>query len=213
MSGKWIVVTGLDGTGKTTLKNRLIGFLKGRKKLVKDFKAPYDKYLLGLLDVSGDGLPWKDNYTDQLIFTLDNRILSNYVRNWRKEFDYLVSQRGFLDSYVHGEVRGYDYSQVDELLKTEELQKCDVMIHLNADPKVAFDRIKDDPDGDKFETLEYIEKQAIATKRAYEELVNKNPNLNAFFGTQNIYVDTTYITCEQTYKIVLKELFERGIIA
>ena len=96
MESKWIVVTGLDGSGKTTFKNRLVGDLKSNGHKTQNFKSPYDKHLLGLLDISGDGMPWKDNYSDQLIFMLDNRMLSYYVRDWRQNYEYLISQRGFM---------------------------------------------------------------------------------------------------------------------
>jgi len=210
--GLWIVITGLDGSGKTTLKSRLVGYLKEQGKLVKDFKSPYDKYLLGLLDVIGGGLPWQDNYTDQLLFTLDNRILSQRVKEWRSQFDVLVSQRGFLDSFVHGEVRGYNYQQVDDLQKTSEMEKCDVMIHLNASPEVAFSRISDDPDADKFETIEYITQQAVATKKAFDELQSGNPSLKAFEGTKNIYVDTTNLSLDETFDVVLEQLKKMFVI-
>lgn len=79
------------------------------------------------------------------------------------------------------------------------LERCDVMIHLNADPQVAFERIKDDPDADKFETIEYVKKQAEATKRAYEELKRENPALSAFKGIPNVYIDTTNLTTDETF--------------
>ena len=149
--GLWICVTGLDGTGKTTLKRNLVGHFKMQNLQVKDFKFPYDKHLLDLLNNTvGDGMPWQDNYSDQMLFALDNRILGTvHIRDWRKASDVLVSQRGYIDSFVHGECRGFSYEESDKLMRTYELERCDVMIHLNADPQVAFERIKDDPDADK----------------------------------------------------------------
>ena len=62
--GLWICVTGLDGTGKTTLKRNLVGHFKMQNLQVKDFKFPYDKHLLDLLNNTvGDGMPWQDNYS------------------------------------------------------------------------------------------------------------------------------------------------------
>lgn len=55
--GLWICVTGLDGTGKTTLKRNLVGHFKMQNLQVKDFKFPYDKHLLDLLNNTvGDGM-------------------------------------------------------------------------------------------------------------------------------------------------------------
>lgn len=213
MEGKWIVVTGLDGTGKTTFKNRLVGYLKSKGHKTQNFKSPYDKHLLGLLDVAGDGMPWRDNYSDQMIFMLDNRMLSYYVRDWKQSHDYLVSQRGFIDSFVHGVCRGFSYDETDRMMRTEELQKCDVMIHFNADPEVAFRRICDDPDADKFETLEYIEKQSESTKAVYDALVEgKEPAFQSFKGCINIYIDTTELSTDGTFDILLAKLRELNII-
>ena len=97
-------------------------------------------------------------------------------------------------------------------MRTYELERCDVMIHLNADPQVAFERIKDDPDADKFETIEYVKKQAEATKRAYEELQKGNPALSAFKGIPNVYIDTTNLTTYETFQIALGELKKLAII-
>ena len=211
--GLWIVITGLDGTGKTTLKKDLTWYFRGRELTTKDFKLPYDTHLLSLLDVIGGGLPYKDNYTDRMLFALDNRLVGTaYVPMWQKNYDILISQRGYFDSFVHGAVQGFSYESVEEINKTKDLAKCDVMIHLNADPEVAFNRIKDDPDADKFETLEYIRKQSYETKRGYEELLKGNKSLKSFETAENIFIDTTYLSTDETYEIALKELINRGII-
>lgn len=209
----WVEITGLDGTGKTTLKENLEKYIKGLGHSAHSFKFPYDKHLLGLLDVSGNGQPLQDNYTDTLIFALDNRILDYYIRDWKKQYKYLISQRGFIDSFVHGEVRGYSYEETDTILRTHELTKCDVMIHLNADPEIAFKRIQDDPDADKFETIDYIIEQAEATEKAYKELVKgDNENLKAFKGIPNIYINTSYLTCEETFQKAVEELEKLEIL-
>lgn len=212
--GLWIVITGLDGTGKTTLKRNLVGYFKEKNLTVKDFKFPYDKHLLDLLNNTvGDGRPWQDNYSDQMLFALDNRIVGTVkVRDWRTANDVLISQRGYIDSFVHGECRGFSYEEVDKIQRTWDLERCDVMIHLNAEAKTAFDRIKDDPDADKFETLEYIQYQARATRKAYDQLIGDNPALSAFKGIPNIYLDTTELSCEETFKKVLEELKRLSII-
>lgn len=212
--GLWICITGLDGTGKTTLKSNLVGYFRTNNLRVKDFKFPYDKHLLDLLNNTvGDGRPWQDNYTDQMLFTLDNRIVGTVkVRDWRKQNDVLVSQRGYIDSFVHGKCRGFDYKFTDDLMHTNELERCDVMVHLNADPMVAFNRIKEDPDADKYEIPEYIKRQAAETSEAYYELEKGNSALAAFKNIPNVYIDTTNLTTDETYTLVLAKLRELTLI-
>lgn len=206
--GLWIVITGLDGTGKTTLKNNLVGYFRSDNLRVKDFKFPYDKHLLDLLNNTvGDGRPWQDNYTDQMLFTLDNRIVGTVlIRDWRATNDVLVSQRGYIDSFVHGKCRGFTYEETDKLMRTNELERADVMVHLNADPMVAFNRIKEDPEADKYEIPEYIKKQAAETSEAYHELAKDNQYLSAFRNIPNVYIDTTNLTTDETFVRVLAEL-------
>ncbi|MBR3002133.1 MAG: hypothetical protein IKF38_00975 [Clostridia bacterium] len=212
--GLWIVITGLDGTGKTTLKNNLVGYFRSKNLKVKDWKFPYDKHLLDLLNnVIGGGRPWEDNYTDQLMFTFDNRVVGTVmVPEWRNSNDVLVSQRGYIDSFVHGRCRNFTYKQVDDLMRTSELARCDVMIHLNADPNVAFDRIKEDPDADKYEIPEYIKKQAIETALAYSELQAENPAFAAFRNIPNVFIDTTRMTTQETFERALQELKRLSLI-
>lgn len=206
----WIVVTGLDGSGKTTLVDNLEKHFTDLGLRVLRTRSPHDKYLVkDLLNVSGDGEPMKDRYTDRLIFALDNRILGTRIRQWERSGDYdlILSQRGFFDSFVHGAVQGYSYREISELNHVEDLPRCTVMIHLCADSTVAFSRISDDPDADKFETPAYMRKQEAETRRGYRELVNKNnSDLSVFRGVQNFFIDTTEMSTDETFELTKKRL-------
>lgn len=208
---KWIVVSGLDGSGKTTLVDNLEAWMRKEKELrVKRSRLPHDRYLVKeLLDVSNDA------YTDRLLFAVDNRIFAERFRSWQSsgEYDVVLTQRGFLDSFVHGAVQGYSYSWIAELNKVADLPKCDVIIHLVAEAETAYNRIKDDPDADKFEYLNYIRRQEIETRKAYVEVKRENPDLEHFRGCTNIYVDTTEMNTEEVFEIVKKRLLEAGVFS
>lgn len=209
MAAKWIVVSGLDGSGKTTLVKDLANYLEQNGKRVKTAHLPFDEHIVkDLLNVS------TNSYTDRILFACDNRIFAEHLRKWiaSNEYDYIITQRGFFDSFVHGAVQGYSYPFIAGLNQINDLPKCDAMIHLVASYKTAFERIKGDPDADKFEYLEYMQRQEIETRRGYEELKNMNPDLEAFFNAKNVYVDTTDFTTAQTFNLVLKRMEEIGII-
>ena len=202
---KWIVVTGLDGSGKTHLVHRLADYFQSKGLKVVTAHLPYDTHL------QKDILPiLTDRYSDRLLFALDNRIVAEKIRTWMSEYDVIISQRGWLDSYVHGACQDYSYEFINELNGFDELPQADTMIHLVAQAYVAYQRIKDDPDADKFETLRYIQKQEIMTRRAYQDLVSRHADMYPMFNAENTLIDTTYLTMDDTYEAAMKFLTSIG---
>jgi len=203
----WIVVTGLDGSGKTNLVQSLEEHYKALGLKVKTAHLPYSTHL------QREVLPkLKHRYSDRLMFALDNHYFASDLETWLYQYDIIISQRGFLDSFVHGAVQGYSYEFIANLNDIEMLPKADVMIHLVADAATAYDRIKDDPDADKFEYPAYIKKQETETRRGYYELTAEhNKHLFAFKDAKNILIDTTNISMEETFDRSLSFLDGIGI--
>lgn len=202
---KWIVVTGLDGSGKTTLVDNLVTWFQEKKgyKVMRD-RFPHDRYLVkDLLNKS------HDRYTDRLLFALDNRLFGTELQERidSGEYDVIITQRGFLDSFVHGAVQGYSYSWIAELNQIADLPKCDVMLHMVCEARTAYARICNDPDADKFEYPAYMDKQERETRRAYAEIVSGvNPDLEHFSSAQNFYIDTTQMSVEEVFELAKKKL-------
>ncbi len=208
---KWIVVTGLDGSGKTSLVSNLTSWLSEEKKLkVKRDRFPHDRYLVkDLLDKS------KDRYTDRLLFALDNRLFGTELAEIIEsgEYDIVITQRGFLDSFVHGSVQGFSYSWIGELNQIADLPKCDIMIHMVCEARTAYSRICNDPDADKFEYPAYIDKQERETRRAYAEVISEtNPDLEHFKDCQNLYIDTTQMSIDEVFDFVKKKLEDSKLL-
>ncbi len=188
MKCKWIIITGLDGSGKTTLQDDLINYLKKQNKTVKRYHSPYDDYLKSLLDLSGNGLPLKDSYTDFLIFALDHRLQNYRIKEAKEQYDYIISQRGPVDSFVHASVWGFSYEETYSILRMNELETCEILIHLNANPEIAYERIKNDKNADKYEYLEYIVEQSKETKKVFLEIQKENKYLAQYSKSINIYI-------------------------
>ena len=208
---KWIVVTGLDGSGKTSLVSNLTSWLVEEKGLnVKRDRFPHDRYLVkDLLNKS------KDRYTDRLLFALDNRLFGTELAEIIEsgKYDFIVTQRGFLDSFVHGAVQGFSYSWIGELNQIADLPKCDIMIHMVCEARTAYSRICNDPDADKFEYPAYIDKQERETRRAYAEVISEaNPDLEHFKDSQNLYIDTTQMSIDEVFDFVKKKLEDSKLL-
>ena len=203
----WMSVCGLDGSGKSTLVANLGKRMTELGMRVKTSRLPHDRYLVtDLLNVSNDP------YTDRMLFALDNRLFAERFKGWQNsgEYDVILTQRCFLDSYVHGAVQGFDYAWISELNRINDLPKCQIIIHLVAEAETAYARIKDDEDADKFEYIEYIRKQERETRRAYYEVTHGNRDLEHFSDAVHIYVDTTQMSTEETFEYVKKRLDEIG---
>lgn len=201
----WVVVSGLDGSGKTTLCTNLKKHMTEAGIRVKSSRLPHDRYLVTeLLNVSNDP------YTDRMLFALDNRLFAERFKEWQAsgKYDVIITQRGFLDSFVHGAVQGFNYSWIGELNRINDLPKCQIIIHLVAEAETAYARIKDDEDADKFEYIEYIRKQERETRRAYYEVTHGNRDLEHFANAVHIYVDTTQMSTDETFEYVKKRLAE-----
>ena len=201
----WIACSGLDGSGKTTLVDNLFNWLTKEKGLsVYRDRLPHDRYIVtDLLDKS------KDSYTDRLLFAVDNRIWGTMIEDVIKseKYDIILTQRCFLDSFVHGAVQKYSYSWIEDLNRTAELPKTDVIIHMVAEAKTAYARICDDPDADKFEYPAYIRRQEVETRRAYAEcLAGNNIDLESFNKAEHFCIDSTRMSIEDVFQCARKQL-------
>lgn len=200
----WISVSGLDGSGKTTLVDNLEIWFKEKSLRVKRDRLPHDRYIVKeLLNES------HDSYTDRLLFAVDNRIFGTKLKEVLNsdKYDIILTQRCFLDSFVHGAVQGYSYSWIEDLNRIADLPKADVIIHMVAEAQTAYSRICDDPDADKFEYPAYMRKQEAETRRAYFECVSgKNPDLEPFNSAKHLYVDSTQMTTDEVFFIVKNKL-------
>jgi len=190
----WIVVTGLDGSGKTHLVEWLASATRSKK-----FHLPYHDFVRACLARSGNGAQFGDIHTDRLLFALDGRLANYQIREWRQAGLSLVSQRGWTDNFVFGAVQGVSYEETEELLRSYELERASAYIHLVADPHAAFERIKDDADHDKYETAEFLIPQYNETLRLFDEVTKRNPILSEFHNIPAVLIDTTNKTNEDVY--------------
>jgi thymidylate kinase len=193
----WIVVSGLDGSGKTTLATAL-----ARKMGARFFRIPFHDFVKPGITRSGDGTPFGDVHTDRLLFAADARLTNYLIRDWRAQGLPLVSQRAWMDSYVFSSVQGVSYEETAQLLRPEDLERPSAIIYLVAKPEVAFERIRNDPHGDKYETLPFMRVQHKETVDFCEAVRAGRPLVALFREIPAILIDTTHLTTG--------DVFERG---
>jgi thymidylate kinase len=203
----WIVVTGMDGAGKTTLAERLTKRTAGHF-----FRLPFHAFVPELLGRSGQGTPFGDVHTDRLLFAADARLANDLICQWRTGHRMLVSQRGWMDNFIFGAVQGVSYETTDFLLQTAELQKPSAIITLLVDPEVAFSRIQDDPDGDKYETPEFLRLQHRETLEFRKAVRRSHPALTPFAGIPDLLIETTAHGTDTVYRRAVEFLHELALI-
>jgi len=187
----WITITGLDGSGKTTLVRALSQELGGF-----DFRLPYHRFVREFLGLSGDGSAFGDVHTDRLLFATDARLTNSLIQVWRQTYSLLVSQRGWMDNFIFGAVQGISYQEANELLRPAELERPSAIIYLIAEPQVAFSRIAMDQHADKYETPDFIAEQHRETLRFYESVNAGLQVLAPFADIPAMCIDTTTMTSQ-----------------
>lgn len=205
---RFISVTGQDGSGKTNLRDGLAKYFSERENVVITAKSPCDAYLVKLLNNAISQNGYEDWYTEQMLFSFADGLLSNYMVQLNGHCDYFICQRGPIDQYAHGVTRSRkSYQTIYQIQKPERLAKFDVYIHMNCEAKVAWERVAKDEGKDRYEYPEYFERQVKNTEKLYQDIMSgKYKELDFLSTAKHIYIDTTNLTIEQTFERALTEL-------
>jgi thymidylate kinase len=150
--GLWISVTGIDGTGKTTICKYILKCIGNNSK---HMKLPYFDWVRDMLKLSGDNLPFKDKQTDLLIFGASNRLEMYEINKALNDYKYLITQRSWLDFFPYRKVQGFSFEKCFDILQPFNFIKPDIIFYIKCDYKTAFNRIKNE-NGDKYETISFM---------------------------------------------------------
>ena len=199
---KFISVMGQDGSGKTSLRDNLAEFLSSQGKTVITAKSPCDKYIVGLLNNAISQNGYEDWYTEQLLFSFCDGLLSNYMLQLKGHCDYFICQRGPCDQYDHGVTRsGRTYAEINAIQRPDRLAKFDVYIHMNCEADVAWNRICEDEGKDRYEYQEYFVRETKNTEKLFEDITKgDDPALEFLRDATHFYINTTEMTIEEVFK-------------
>lgn len=205
---KFISITGQDGAGKTSLRDGLAKYYADQGFVVMTSKSPCDQHIVDFLNHAISQNGYEDWYTEELLFSFCDGLLSNFMIQLNGHVDYFICQRGPMDQYAHGVTRsGKTYKEMYEVQRPERLFKFDVYLHMNCNPQVAWDRIKNDKGKDRYEFPKYFTRQTVNTKKLYDDIVAGNdPELEFLRASENYYIDTTEMTIEEVLKLAIKFL-------
>ena len=204
----FISVTGQDGSGKTNLRDGLAKHFSDEDKVVVTAKSPFDKYLVYLLNNAISQNGYEDWYTEQMLFSFADGLLSNYMMQLDGHCDYFICQRGPIDQYAHGVTRSRKtYEEIYQIQRPERLAKFDAYIHMNCDAEVAWARVCDDEGKDRYEYPEYFSRQVKNTRKLYDDIIfGEQKELEFLRSSVNIYIDTTNMTIPEVLHRALEEL-------
>lgn len=204
---KYLCVTGQDGSGKTSLRDNLAKYYSDKGELVITSKSPCDPHLVDLLNNAISQKGYEDPYTEQLLFSFCDGLLSNYMHSLNYHCDYFICQRGPLDQYAHGSIRSkLGFEEIHDIQRPNRLMKFSAYIHLNCRADVAWRRVFDDPYKDRYEFPEYFKQQVQNTKKVFEEVQKENPFLSFAKDAEHFYLDTTELSIENVFNSVVKYL-------
>jgi dTMP kinase len=137
--GTYVVVEGIDGTGKTELATRLVAPLLARGHSVSSFREPSDHFLRQQFQ----RLIKADPLAAALCFTLDRVLLRPQVEAALDQGDLVIQDRSYYSTLAYqypalGDEAWRELARIEKSVAIEP----DLVLYLDAPLEVALDRVK-----------------------------------------------------------------------
>ncbi|HEY1198957.1 MAG TPA: dTMP kinase [Thermoplasmata archaeon] len=159
----YIVIEGIDGTGKTELAARLVPPLLGRGHSISSFREPTDKFLRSEFA----RLNKVDSFAAALCLTVDRALLRPLIDRALEMGDIVIQDRSFYSSlaYQYPGLSPETWREVDRIEREVALEP-DLVLYLDAPVEVAMKRIEARGQRNAFEDEPYL----VKVKRKFEQL-------------------------------------------
>ncbi|MCL2717459.1 MAG: dTMP kinase [Lachnospiraceae bacterium] len=133
----FIAFDGIDGSGKTTLSDKLTQYLKNKKYDVELF----DMGKFGFLDEYLEKIKNKEKLVDsqirELLFYFEGNLFSNYIKENSEKI--IITDRYFLSYYAYGPINGMPQEVIWKLVN--KMISPDFYFFINVSPEIALNRI------------------------------------------------------------------------
>ncbi len=177
MSMPFVVIEGIDGSGKTTLRNNLSAYLTQQNIPHLVTSEPTSGEIGKIIRqnlVSTKDLP----ALDALLFAADR------VWHWKNKIEpalkkgiLVISDRHKISSLAYQSCQGLEIEWIKEI--NSKVPDPPYTLFLEISPEKAFNRIKNKANKEKFETIDYLKKLDVCYKQALEKVNTKILKINA----------------------------------
>lgn len=159
----YIVIEGIDGTGKTELASRLVPPLLGRGHSISSFREPTDKFLRSEFA----RLSKVDSFAAALCYTVDRALLRPLIERALDMGDVVIQDRSFYSTlaYQYPGLDAETWREVDRIEREIALEP-DLVLYLDAPVEVAMKRVEARGQRDPFEDEPYL----VKVKRKFEQM-------------------------------------------
>ncbi|MCI4328044.1 MAG: dTMP kinase [Thermoplasmata archaeon] len=161
--GMYVVIEGIDGTGKTDLAARMVHPLLARGHSVSSFREPTDKFLRA----ESERLNKVDGLSAALCSTVDRAMLRPQIEQALDQGDVVIQDRSFYSTLAY-RYPGLSAEAWRELERIERVvgMEPDMVLYLDAPVELAMKRVEETGQRDAFEDEPYLTK----VKRKFEQM-------------------------------------------
>jgi dTMP kinase len=185
MTGKLIVIEGIDGSGKTTQTNLLSEYLKVKNIPHEIINFPryednlYGKLIRRYLEGEFGGIDKVDPHLMSLAYAGDRALAKPLIENWLNEGKLVIANRynpsnkAHMSAHLPQDQREEFMSWLDQLeFETNKIPKGDLNLFLDVTPKVAQSNVRGEHTDIHEQNLAHLE----AAYQIYVELSKSEDN-------------------------------------
>ena len=163
--GTYVVIEGIDGTGKTELAARLVPPLLRRGHSVSSFRSPTDKFLRG----EYARLVKTDPFAAALCFTVDRAMMRPDIEAALLQGDVVVQDRSFYSTLAYvAPALSVDRWREFERIERELSVEPDLVLYLDVATDVAIHRIGESGQTDAIDDEQYLQRVKVKFEQMFQ---------------------------------------------